>query len=114
MDEKFPFYSSMPDEKTLVVDTGNRDFPFPELVKHQGSSKLMLSICKPDESDICLSIAFGYGFLYKKADKDKCLATLLSIYPLKLDSGEYGITEKKSGEWARFFPYVKINYFLLS
>ncbi|MBQ2600753.1 ParB N-terminal domain-containing protein [bacterium] len=40
----------------------------------------------------------GIPVEYKKADKDKCLATLLSIYPLKLDSGEYGITEKKSGE----------------
>lgn len=31
----------------------------------------------------------------------------VGIYPLRKKS-------EKSGEWARFFPYVKINYFLLS
>lgn len=91
-----PFYATMPDERTLIIDLGNRDFPLPELIGQGTSSKVVLNICNLDDCDICLSTAFGYGFLYRKADKHKT-ATLLSIYPLKLDNGEYGVTEKKSG-----------------
>ena len=92
-----PFYATMPDASTLIIDLGNRNFPLPELIGQSTSSKVVLNICNPDDCDICLSVAFGYGFLYKKADKDK-KATLLSIYPLKLDNGEYGVIAKKSGE----------------
>lgn len=92
-----PFYAQMPDASTLIIDLGNREFPLSELVGQQVSSKIELNVCDLDDCKICLSIAFGYGFLYKKADRDK-KATLLSIYPLKLDNGEYGVIAKESGE----------------
>lgn len=106
-----PFYATMPDASTLVIDLGNREFPLPELIGQQVSSRIELNVCNLDDCKICLSIAFGYGFLYRKADKDQKTAILLSIYPLKLDNGEYGVIEKKSGEWARFFFYIKNKLF---
>lgn len=97
-----PFYATTPDQWTLIIDRGNREFPFPELIKEQ-SDKVVLKICDVDNAKFCLSIVFGYGFLYRKGQEDKERPVLLDVRPiLLLNSGEYGVTKKESGEWARF------------
>lgn len=59
---------------------------------------------KKDEDNLPVGV-----YPLKKTDQEiKKDEDMLSVggYPLK--------KTEKSGEWARFFPYVKINYFLLS
>lgn len=95
-----PFYATTPDQWTLIIDRDNREFPFSELIKEQSESKVVLKICDVDNAKFRLSIAFGYGFLYRKGQEGNAvLLDLLDVEStLLLDSGEYGVTEKESGE----------------
>ena len=90
-----PFYAKM-EGKTLIIEVGNRVIPFPELSMEQGN--LVLEVCDYKDSAICLSITFGYGFLYKKGQEGSESAILLDIYPLTLDQGTYGIIKKQPGK----------------
>ena len=89
-----PFYAITPDSQTLIIDLGvNRKFPFSELIKGQHESKVVLKICDVDNAEICLSIAFGYAFLYRKGQEEKERSVLLDVRPpLLLDSGKYGVS----------------------
>ena len=89
-----PFYANMPDSESMIINTGNREFPFPELTGGQSVSKVELKIGDAKDAELCLSIIFGYGFLFRNGREDEEGAILLDIHPLNLDGGRYGVTKK--------------------